>query len=264
MLPLSFFQQAYGLTAGPSGEIFVTGTGPSYASRGHMALWKFNHNGTPDISFGNLGLAELNDGFADDMGFDVAVQPDGMIVVAGAAEGIPVNDRFFVARFHPDGTPEFGFGIGGIATPMMDQTGEFHEGWSLVLQPDGKILVGGASIEVIQNYYGPYDSKFTLARYMGGPVNQASLSKTDKDIAIYPNPASARTMIEVALNETEAVTFTIRDILGREMKSKVLGSDVSAGHYRMLLDLDGLGSGQYFVTVKAGNVVHQQRLVIAN
>jgi len=68
----------------------------------------------------------------DDYGRAVALQTDGKIVVAGDSTGI------LVLRYNPDGSPDSGFGTGGVVTDGNGDSGD-----ALALQPDGKIVVAG-------------------------------------------------------------------------------------------------------------------------
>jgi uncharacterized delta-60 repeat protein len=260
---LGFGDWSYGMTIGPAGEIYISGCGPSWWL-GSMSLRKFSPNGVLDTNFGNQGLAEVSDGFADDMGMDVLVQPDGMIVVVGAAEGMPVDDRFFVARFHPDGTPEFGFGFGGIATPYMNQAGEFCEGYSGVLQPDGKILVGGTCMPSVSAAINgtSYVSKYTVARYHGGPVGESSTLFTSKDFEVFPNPAMNLAMVEVKADADETVDIVLMDAMGLPVKVPVARGYYVSGKAQQILDVSALTAGTYVIQVTAGGKTHQDRMVV--
>ncbi len=84
----------------------------------------------------------------------VVLQPDGPIVVAGAAS-FAGNDNLVVARYHPDGSLDLGFGAAGLVTTLADQTGWAN---AVALQPDGRILTAGT--------IGPkIGSDFALLRY---------------------------------------------------------------------------------------------------
>jgi uncharacterized delta-60 repeat protein len=70
---------------------------------------------------------------------DVAVQPDGKIITAGAT-GTYGSFNFFLTRFNGDGTPDLTFGVGGkVVTSVSSQDGAT----AIALQPDGKIVAVG-------------------------------------------------------------------------------------------------------------------------
>ena len=95
--------------------------------------------GTMDPTFGQGGKAYTDFGFA---ALDVAVQRDGKIILVGRLD----ND-FAVARLNIDGSPDKSFGRGtGLVT--TDLGGEkFDVAEKVVIQPDGKIVVGGRKMK---------------------------------------------------------------------------------------------------------------------
>ncbi|MBU0493269.1 MAG: hypothetical protein KKB13_15605 [Chloroflexi bacterium] len=113
----------------------------------------------PDNSFGTNGLVLTNFSNGDDIARDLALQPDGKIVVAGYAHN-GQNDDWAVARYNPDGSLDAAFGAGGIVTTTFGNSDEWAYG--VALQPDGKIVVAGTA-RVSDTLQGVYD--LALARY---------------------------------------------------------------------------------------------------
>src|SRR5262249_5927712 len=72
----------------------------------------------------------------------VTIQSDGRIVVAGLT-GIAPSRDFAVARYNTDGTLDRSFGAGGTVTTDFARGDDVA--WALAIQPDGKIVVGGAA-----------------------------------------------------------------------------------------------------------------------
>ena len=127
---------ALGMVLQPDGRIVVVG----YSSRGpsDFALARYNPDGSLDTSFGSGGRVTTEFG-GFDLGYAVALQPDGRIVVAGSS-GSGTNSDFALARYHPNGSPDTAFGSGGRVT--TDLSG-FDTGYAVALKPDGRILVTG-------------------------------------------------------------------------------------------------------------------------
>jgi len=124
-----------GMAVQTDGKIVVTGYTPDES----MSVVRFTADGNLDTSFGSGGVIRGPQGDA----FDVALQADGKIVVAGGSVD-PVSSlvAITVLRFEPDGTPDAGFGSNGVVrTPL----GLGSNARALALQPDGKIVVAGAS-----------------------------------------------------------------------------------------------------------------------
>ena len=68
------------------------------------------------------------------------VDPDGSILVVGAADFTPQGRRVFLARYTPDGAPDASFGTAGVVVTAVDAAslGCVH---TAVRQADGRILV---------------------------------------------------------------------------------------------------------------------------
>jgi uncharacterized delta-60 repeat protein len=87
------------------------------------------------------GIVTTPIGTGDDVGYSIKVQDDGKIVAGGYYETATYRD-FVALRYHADLTLDESFDTDGIAP---------HNIWgndnaeSLIIQPDGKILLGGTS-----------------------------------------------------------------------------------------------------------------------
>jgi uncharacterized delta-60 repeat protein len=124
-----------------NGRIVVVGeTGGAFKD---IAVVRYNPDGTLDTSFGDGG-GVVTDLGGNDGANAVAVQLDGRIVVGGSGwrQGSGAED-FVVVRYNPDGTLDASFGAGGVAT--TDFRGGSDRGESLVVEPDGRIVVGGVA-----------------------------------------------------------------------------------------------------------------------
>jgi uncharacterized delta-60 repeat protein len=111
----------------PDGKIVVL--------TGFHEVARFLPNGRLDATFGHGGI-EVNN-FADPAA--MALQSDGKIVLAGSIHS-STQDVFAVARLNANGSVDKGFGTGGTVITDMGFPGV---GEAIVIQPDGKILLGG-------------------------------------------------------------------------------------------------------------------------
>jgi uncharacterized delta-60 repeat protein len=68
---------------------------------------------------------------------DTVVQPDGKIVIAGSFNLVGTTARNRIARLKPNGTVDLSFDAGTVGLNVSDQVR------TVVVQPDGKILIGG-------------------------------------------------------------------------------------------------------------------------
>ena len=120
----------------PDGKVVVAGR--TLARGGDMAVLRLRADGSLDRGFGRGGIRTLGTS-SGDAAYDVAVQPDGRIVVVG--DGGPRAD-IAVARLERDGSDDLGFGARGRARVDL---GEIELGSAVALQPDGRIVVAGAT-----------------------------------------------------------------------------------------------------------------------
>jgi len=122
------------------GVVTVGYVGPSFDSR-EVLVTAFNANGSPDTAFGEQGsvTADFDNGM--DEARAVARLADGRLLVAGVVRPDPGTDDIALARFLADGSLDTSFGDQGWA--VVDLDGNTDAARDLVVQPDGKILVGG-------------------------------------------------------------------------------------------------------------------------
>ncbi len=146
--------QGYSVAIQPDGKIIVAG----YTDNGmdaEFALARYNTDGTLDNSFSVDGKVTTDFGTGEDGGNSVAIQPDGKILVAGASFNGTGHD-FALARYNMDGTLDNSFSVDGKVTTAFGT--DFNYGRSVAIQPDGKIVVAGSSIN-------DHILDFALARY---------------------------------------------------------------------------------------------------
>ncbi|HKD19587.1 MAG TPA: S-layer homology domain-containing protein, partial [Thermoanaerobaculia bacterium] len=143
------------------GKIVVGGTTRnSIVHQTQFGLARYNTDGSLDAGFGTGGLVSTTILGLDDEIFSLALQADGKIVAGGYTQISGLNYDFAVARYSGvDGSLDAGFGTGGIVT--TDFAGGDDEVAALVIQADGKIVVGGSSLDAGSGY------DFALARYSG-------------------------------------------------------------------------------------------------
>ncbi len=108
-------------------------------------LAKLDSDGEPVASFGTAGIKVQDLGEETEPSgeiTDLAIQPDGRIVVTGSAVPAPgAKSELIVARFTAAGQLDPSFSSGGIF--RLDASEGYDEGRALSLLPDGRILVAG-------------------------------------------------------------------------------------------------------------------------
>ncbi|MGW4245221.1 hypothetical protein [Nocardia sp. NPDC004722] len=125
------------------GKLVVVGTSHGTTTGDNIAVARYGSDGKPDAGFGTGGQVSTDLGTAADHGNAVAVQSDGKILVAGSTMDPTQGDNFVVVRYAPDGKLDSAFGNGGKVS--TDFGGKSDVAKSIVVQPDGKIVVAGTS-----------------------------------------------------------------------------------------------------------------------
>jgi uncharacterized delta-60 repeat protein len=139
---------AQGVVLQPDGRIVVAGSAITGSGGRDFAVARYLPNGSLDATFGASGVVTRNLLGNSDFVGGVALQPDGRIVVAGGSGG-----DFAVLRFNSDGSPDSGFGFGGVA--LTDFGSGLTFGYAVALQPNRRIVVTGPTAVL----------DFALARY---------------------------------------------------------------------------------------------------
>jgi uncharacterized delta-60 repeat protein len=164
---------AYDIAIQPDGKIIIQGS-----SSGYFNTLRYLPNGTLDASFGGQGYVITQfSGVAS--GSSVVLQPDGKIIAAGSD-----FDKLLLVRYMPDGSLDETFGDNG--TVRSDLTNYSDNANDMVLQPDGKIIVGGYITSIIKgsallvryNTNGSLDSSFGNNGFTIHTVGYASDAKS--------------------------------------------------------------------------------------
>ncbi|PYL56293.1 MAG: hypothetical protein DMF30_10320 [Verrucomicrobia bacterium] len=128
-----------------------------FSASGQMALAA---GGDLDPTFGTGGQVTTDFNHSTDIANAVALQPDGKLVVVG--QTYTNNDfsgeDFAVARYNTDGTLDTTFGVHGKV--RTDFPGLAAVASSVLVQPDGKILVAGGAFPLFT-----FLGDFELVRY---------------------------------------------------------------------------------------------------
>jgi hypothetical protein len=77
----------------------------------------------------------------------------------------------------------------------------------------------------------------------------------------YPNPFNPYTIIEFDLPKTIFTEMAVYDITGTEVK-KIISEELQKGSYSYKFDGTGFASGVYFYTLRAGNFISAQKMIL--
>jgi uncharacterized delta-60 repeat protein len=223
----------------------IAGVDPNW----DLMLLRLNANGTIDSTFGINGIVLPGGSSKPEYLEAVAIQTDGKIVTAGNLwDPAETNRDFFIARFLNDGTPDSTFSFDGIQTTDYGLGSGFgHDyGRSLAIAGDGKLLVGGTTINgglqdfvvVRYNSDGSLDNTFGV----GGFVTTDFNTNEDLGFSLAIN-SDAKILLagSAALNENE---------LAMARYSNDGGPDVAFGLGGQVVTDFGTESGRWSVTLQ--------------
>ena len=136
--------EAHAVAMRSGGKIIAVGRNNGNFDTGNdIALVSFNSNGSTDNTFGTAGVVTTDIlRSADDSIRGVALQSDGKIIVAGTTNNAGNRD-FGIVRYNANGTVDTTFGVLGLV--RTDFGFRDDSARSVLVQPDGKILVAGFS-----------------------------------------------------------------------------------------------------------------------
>jgi len=214
---------AYAVKIQPDGKIVVVGKFSNFSWEfTSLYVIRLNADGSLDNTFGTGGKVRILPTFGGYVGNDVELQPDGKIVVGGmyvrpGNEGVSTLDMM-AARLNPNGTPDGGFGNGGV---FIHTNGDgwppylFEYANALSILPDGKIILAGSHLLRI-NSNGTIDGGFPILAPVeftatdivlqsDGKMLLSGSKNTDLAIARYNSNASIDTSF--GINGTAALDF---------------------------------------------------------
>jgi uncharacterized delta-60 repeat protein len=133
----------------PDGKLIIGGSASTTYSTQSFALERYNADGSVDTTFGTAGQVLANFTIGVDQLYGLALQTDGKILAVGTASypsgSTSTGSYIAAARFNADGSLDTTFGTGGMVVAPQIGYGSTSSnyGRSVLVQPDGKILLGG-------------------------------------------------------------------------------------------------------------------------
>ncbi len=148
----------------PDGGVIISGIGQRTPTQAGGVVIRLDQSGAIDTNF------RVQIGSRGSVG-KIAVQPDGKVLAAGVFSSASGGVRVALARFNADGSLDNGFDplfVGGQSDPIV---------FSVAVQPDGKIIVGGQFGLIRRNADGSPDATF----------NTGIVSSFVRDVVVLPD-----------------------------------------------------------------------------
>jgi uncharacterized delta-60 repeat protein len=141
-IPVSNYDDANSLIVQSDGKIIQGGT-CTISGTDQFCIVRYNVDGSVDSTFGTNGyvIFDIPDS-SDDQASAIALQTNGKILQAGTCD-ISGTYQFCIVRYNVDGSIDSTFGTNGYFIYRVPGTSWNTLGRSIVIQSDGKILLGG-------------------------------------------------------------------------------------------------------------------------
>ncbi|MFN8288009.1 MAG: T9SS type A sorting domain-containing protein [Chitinophagales bacterium] len=222
-------------------KILVGGDHFNYANQPDdydFALYSYMPDGSLDSSFGTNGITITTNLPSKEIVSALNVESNGKIILVGTSFGdFP---KIQMARYSPNGVLDQSVGNSGL---FFYEVGGPVYAYTSLLQPDGKLLVGGG-------YFPANPNNFLMLRYNNDVFTSVN-TLADNNLSIFPNPAQG--LLNVNYNQS-SISFTLYDVSGRP----VLHDDNFREH---TLNIEQLNTGIYFIELSEGNHSTTQRFV---
>ncbi|QNR23227.1 hypothetical protein [Croceimicrobium hydrocarbonivorans] len=145
------------------------------------------HRGSLDPSFGKAGISQLTLGSLSEQAHDVVYLADGSLLVAATVQASFTTAQFALLKLKPNGALDSSFATNGrVITAIEDRSVPA----SMALQPDGNIVVAGASRWFVN-----------IVRYLANGELDTSFADQGKLIHDYPGYYSERCLKVLIQND---------------------------------------------------------------
>lgn len=119
----------------PDGKILMGGGNTSFSNAGFFAINRIMPDGTHDVTFGTSGGVVISQTNALSVISGLEILPDGKFIMSGI-----VGVRIAMMRFHADGSPDVGFGMGGFVAIELGAAMFLK---AILALTDGHLLLAG-------------------------------------------------------------------------------------------------------------------------
>ena len=207
----------------PDGKIILGGIFAHYGTQSKNGIVRINADESLDESF-NVGSGLDADGHLE----IVALQPDGKVLIGGSFASFNGTARNNIARLNADGSLDTSFNPGSGTDALV---------YKIVVQPDGKILVGGDFTTFNGESYnrivrintdGSTDNTFNIGTGSSGSVRDIALQPDGKIIVVGGistfNGIPVARVVRLNTNGSVDTTFS-SNITGGTMFSVALQAD---------------------------------------
>jgi uncharacterized delta-60 repeat protein len=198
----------------PDGKILVGGNFTNFNSTSVGYFTRLNSNGSLDSTFNSTLSTSFNGNV-----YAIELQPDGKILVGGNFAGFNGNNIPRLTRLNPDGSEDTAFNANlGFSFTNNNPV------YSIKIQPDNKILVGGDFTQFnIQTRYG------LIRLFSDGTEDAPFYANSDRFNAVYDIQVQPDGKILVGGNFSTNGRYNIGRLLDTGVNDTVFNNNIGLG-----------------------------------
>ena len=248
---------AYATALLSDGRIIIAGFSNYYVNNRFAALCILP-NGTIDMGFGTDGWIFLDFYGGSAIAQALAIEPDDDIIIGGYASvwaDAVLNYSICLAKVSSNGIPDVTFGVSGLDTSFQSTITKACN--DIVLQPDGKIVVGGYQ-------YIDGNGAYLTARYL----NSVAFMRYDyaggnSDFLVYPNPVMGQSInVNFTMPQSGKIILKIYNLNGTVVFEQIQNlEDATTNHLELQLP-ENLSDGIYIIETNNGKTKQTQKIQI--
>lgn len=224
-------------------KILVGGSFTTYNGISQRNLIRFNIDGTKDLTFNLLGS-----GFTDGGVYDIAIQPDNKIIIAGVFSTYNGIYQSSLLRINPDGSIDNSFLFGDTINSRAFPNGTIY---SIAIKSNGNIFAGGT----FRNYFN-YASSGLVGIRGNAVLSNENFENTNNEITLFPNPVDNVLNFQTS-NFSNVSKVNIYDLIGNQIiKDKNVINDN--------IDISNLSKGIYLIKMTTTNNETITKKIIKN
>ncbi len=257
----SYDDAASSIIIQPDNKIVIAGSGDDDKGGMSPAFYQYIFarylpNGDLDTTFSQDGIQLLSVGNQNNFANAIALDANGKILAAGYSTNCCQFDYdYSLMRLTSSGELDSTFGdFGTLSHPIL--TGD-DLGNSMLIQPDGKILVAGVSFDVNV-------ASISVARYFPElPVGLQSLNLGNNNLLIYPNPITDKLNIQFTLQSDEIILLEIFDLTGKLVHQFSEITKGKSGLNKQTLNIpSSLSKGNYILRLITNENATNKKIII--
>ncbi|MDD2949815.1 MAG: hypothetical protein PHU29_03405, partial [Sulfuricurvum sp.] len=246
---VSDYSAAQSVTVLDNGKIIVAGFSGS-GSSSDFAVVRYNSDGSLDTTFSDDGMIITPVGTSADIAYSVVIQSDGKILLGGYATNSTTD--FAIVRYNIDGSLDTSFGVSGkISTDIGTDS---NIGYSMSLQPDGKIVVvGTATIDgsrdftvVRYNIDGSLDTSFDGDGIVTTAIQDLTYIENGTPVTLMGSSGTIRDTELKTIDNYNGSTLTLARHGDANIEDQFSGAGIVAGTSEGDVSVSGTVVGTYY------------------